>query len=299
MLRLASVSDLHADFSPNPRVIAEMAQLLLADPPDVLIVAGDVSHDLELTERMLARLAGAVPRCLFVAGNHDVWFYPRRVDQDPTLDSWRRYDEELPALCRRVGVHSLGQEPFVVDGVGFAGTLGWYDYSLAPAYLAGTISPEQYANKRLDTAVWQDVNYVAFRDADGSVIPDPLVCRKLVDRLRTHLAELTSQVVRTIVGVTHCQPCHEVVKIRNRLPWDFFSAFMGSAALAQTMLECSAVRLAIYGHTHIPGEAQLGELRVVGRPLGYPAEWQHRFPNVPLDDLVPQIAADRILRFEI
>ncbi len=68
------ISDLHTDHAANLRWVEQ----LQAPPPrrgrlNVLLLAGDVSHDLRLLRRTLELLVERYDRVVFVIGNHDVW----------------------------------------------------------------------------------------------------------------------------------------------------------------------------------------------------------------------------------
>src|SRR5262245_48083340 len=122
-MRLGLTSDLHVDHRPDvvPLVGARARELGV----DVLIVAGDLTPNLDTMEAALTELARAAPRLVFVPGNHDLW-----CRQDGP-NSRERFEREIPARCARVGVHNPGAGGAVtIDGVIFAGVTGWYDYSL-------------------------------------------------------------------------------------------------------------------------------------------------------------------------
>ena len=62
---------------------------------------------------------------------------------------------------------------------------------------------------------------------------------------------LPAKQVDTIVVVTHHLPFQEMVYYPNRLPFDFFSAYMGSEGLGTTILEEPFVKYVICGHSYI------------------------------------------------
>jgi hypothetical protein len=63
-----------------------------------------------------------------------------------------------------------------------------------------------------------------------------------------------------------------VVHRTGTLPWEFFTAFMGSVGLGEVIKRGRKVRAAIYGHSHVVGDIQIDGLRVFGTALGYPRE---------------------------
>src|SRR5690349_9886749 len=80
-MRVAYTSDLHVEH--HPEVVRLVAQRVEQLGPDVLVLAGDISHELSVVEDTLRPFAGR--KTLFVPGNHELW----------AKDSEVRYLEEL------------------------------------------------------------------------------------------------------------------------------------------------------------------------------------------------------------
>src|SRR4051794_33492587 len=98
-LRIAVTADLHwGHQARGDEAVRLLASFLLQDPPDLLILAGDVGS----ADRFGACLSlfDALPcRKALVPGNHDVW-----VDEaDARGDSLAVYEGHLPALCAAHG----------------------------------------------------------------------------------------------------------------------------------------------------------------------------------------------------
>jgi Icc-related predicted phosphoesterase len=109
-MRIAALGDLHVrDALPEAlrRVFTEVN-----DRADVLVLCGDLTdHGAVREAELLAEALGAcrLPK-IGVLGNHDF------ESGSP---------EELLATLKRSGVNVLATEPWVLDGVGFAGTKGF------------------------------------------------------------------------------------------------------------------------------------------------------------------------------
>ena len=86
-MRLYTVSDLHVDYSEN----LEWVRSLAAEDysADRLILAGDITDNLELLASVLSGFVAAFRSVHFVPGNHELW-----VDRDTYAARWknsRRY----------------------------------------------------------------------------------------------------------------------------------------------------------------------------------------------------------------
>jgi len=112
------VSDIHVDYPQN------LEWVLGLDcheyQADVLLLAGDVSEDMNLLERVLRGCLERFAKVMFVPGNHDLWV--RRCTYDCSLAKFGRILE----LCGELGVAT---EPFEYEGAEFLPLFSWYDFS--------------------------------------------------------------------------------------------------------------------------------------------------------------------------
>ncbi len=265
-MRLALTSDLHVEHHPDviPLVSARVEELAV----DVLIVAGDVTHDLDTLESALARLGKAAPRTVFVPGNHDLWC----AAEGPT--SRDKYERDIPERCARAGVDALHAAPVEIDGVVFCGTTGWYDYSLRCKELDGTFTREDYVRGSWGRLRWNDKLRVHWPDDSGGKLDDLGICDGMVHALQRQLDEAGA---RPTVVVTHHLPLAALVTSRGEPPWDFINGFMGSERLGAAMQRAGNVRYGAAGHTHFRKRAVAvgpgGEFTVETSPVGYPREY--------------------------
>lgn len=113
-----AVSDIHVDYPQNLEwVLGLDCQGYQAD---VLLLAGDVSEDMMLLERVLRGCVERFAKVMFVPGNHDLWV--RRCTHDCSLAKF----EGILKLCSELGVAT---EPFEYAGVEFLPLFSWYDFS--------------------------------------------------------------------------------------------------------------------------------------------------------------------------
>jgi len=255
-MRIGVTSDIHTDISPaNRRIVKHLADAARRAQLDVLVICGDISPDIRNLSKTLSAFHHIGPKCkkLFVAGNHDIWLVNR------TITSHDKYSL-ITALCKECGFHHLGDSPVVVGQVGFCGTIGWYDYSYKRDEYP--ISEKSYMRKTLAGSVWNDVNYARW---NGS---DPEIADRFERELQGQINSIRDRVSRIIV-VTHHVPFRECVIYRDELPWDFFSAFMGSAGLGEICLDEPLVTHALFGHTHSEFFKTVKGIWAVCSPVGY------------------------------
>src|SRR4051812_14936089 len=116
-MRIAVTADLHwgTRHETGRRATLDLAAHLAADPPDVLVLAGDVGAGddfgrcLELFDKLPCAKA-------LVPGNHDLWV----TAYDPRGDSLRVFKEVLPRIAREHGFTYLDDGPLVLPGADLA-----------------------------------------------------------------------------------------------------------------------------------------------------------------------------------
>lgn len=269
-MRLAFTSDIHTDLN-GPNVLDALATRVRAIAPDVLIIAGDIATGATTYLKTLLALKAVAPRLLVVAGNHDVWTAPEALAKG--IDSWARLDKLLPALCKEVGAELLDAGPVEIDGIGFAGSLGWYDLTTREHVLDAPM--EAYRTGVWGGLRWTDHTYAIWNGPNGPMAMEE-VAAILRERLAAHMAQLTT---RRVVVVTHTLPFTEQIHRKEHPGWRFVNAFMGSLPLGELIRSDPRVVLAVAGHTHLASDVRIGRLRAVVTPLGYSKEWRGSTPE--------------------
>ena len=278
-MKIGVTSDLHTDATPlNKQILPHIVEAAEKAALDIFILAGDLSSNLlELAETLIA-FSESTLRCpkLFVPGNHDIW-----VVEHPDVTSEQKYDTITP-ICRECDFHLLDTSPFVKNGVGFCGTIGWYDYSFRHSEY--NFSEAAYASKRLLGSVWNDSNFVKW---DGT---DPEIAHRFENRLRDQIRSIKDSVSQIIV-TTHHVPFQECVRSHGTRSRDFFNAYMGSQGLGKICLEEQLVTHSLFGHIHTPIWQQVGDITAICSPIGY----LHQPPAADLSTY----ARERLTCFEL
>jgi Icc-related predicted phosphoesterase len=284
-MKILAIADVHID--PDlPGACQDFIARVEDEPPDVLVVAGDLAVGKSAVyETLLAHCAFFTRPKLFVPGNHDLWqLYSKRA-------TWQRYQQDLPDAVTAVGWHYLDLGPTLVGDVAFIGCLGWYDYSLrqtasprpdlrvspaqvtapgrgmkvmaARAHVPWTeLTDEDYAARALQVGddnvmegiVWNDAFYTDWGRSDAEMT------QYFCDRLREQ-AQQVARRARQLVVITHFVPFAETLRDYTETGPAYARAFAGSVKLGETIQSLPHVRVAIFGHWHQPGRWQIGNLQ--------------------------------------
>lgn len=114
-MRFFAISDLHVDFRENRQWVDQVSDFEYRD--DVLLIAGDVSHQLDRVEDVFDTLNEKFAQLCFVPGNHDLWV--REGDAADSIDKFHR----LMDLCARCDVIT---QPSLMGDVWVVPLFSWY-----------------------------------------------------------------------------------------------------------------------------------------------------------------------------
>jgi 3',5'-cyclic AMP phosphodiesterase CpdA len=279
-VRLLVTADLHYNHPKSRALADELIDEMNRAGGDVLLLVGDTAvGDGDSLERCLSRFGFDGPK-LFVPGNHELW--TTHGDSEELLRTG------LPRRVRELGWHWLQGEAFRAGEVGFAGSVGWYDYGFARPELGiprrfyeKKVSPgaaerlSEYADlldaaddvtpaAREVVARWNDAKFVKLRRSDEAFLED------LLAALRAQLEALRD--APRVIAAVHHLPFAELLPPPHGAQWDFAKAFLGSPRTGELLLEYPNVTDVFCGHSHYAAEAQVGHLHAVNIGSGYRAK---------------------------
>lgn len=303
MVTIAYTSDLHVDSSgENASLVAHLVEAAEEAEPDIFLLAGDVGGGAAGLLKTLEAFGGLPVPKLFIPGNHDLWTEdPRGPFARHRLDSATKHDSLLPALCESAGWHYLPAEPFRTDGVGVAGVMGWYDYSLRNRSLDSSIPMEAYRRGRLGRLVWMDSRRIRWPRRPGregwrdksACLDDEVILESQLEALEGHLESLKTRGAETIVAATHFLPGPEPIDYTGEPRLDFVYGFAGSSRLGGLLASDSSVRALICGHTHRSYQGSSGPLAVFKSPVGHLGRPHRRLPCTKKGERLPLKALAR------
>jgi predicted phosphodiesterase len=237
--RLFATADLHADFADNWTWLRQVAP----DRDAGLIIAGDIAHRMDVVEATLRLLQQKFARLFFVPGNHDLWVKPGAGD------SLQKFTE-LVALCDRIDVAT---RPEICAGTWVLPLFSWYD----TAFVGG--QPQALPKG------WADQRYCLWPETVGA--PD----RYFAGLNRTRLAKQTGPVV----SFSHFMPRADLLPDASVLRFKQLPRVAGSALIESQLRQADSI-LHFFGHTHIPCDREISDVRYIQHGLGYPRERRQR-----------------------
>ena len=275
-MRVAYTSDLHVDYSPaNQRLASFLATRVAELDPDVFVLAGDVASSLAGLEIGLAAFGGLACLKVMVPGNHDVWVESRRAIRRGQ-DSWYKYLEAIPMMCRNHGFEYPVTAPVVVGNTAIVGSIGWYDYSLQDPRLAGRHDSLDYSRGEFGGTVWNDARYAVWLKMPSAsdwrirslTLRNPAVCERMLEQLRSCVDQIPPDTAKVLV-VLHTAPFRECIE--PKLELSPFDAYEGSAKLGEYIEDVAAARqvAVVCGHRDARLHLDRGNVRVYRSPVGY------------------------------
>jgi 3',5'-cyclic AMP phosphodiesterase CpdA len=265
-MRLAIAADLHwGPHATGNAATRRLRDFLLAAPPDVLILAGDIGAGDQFAPclELFAELPG---RKALVPGNHDIWV----TEDDTRGDSLQVYREHLPRLAAQHGFTYLDNGPLVLsEDVALVGSMNWYDYSWALEELRERYPGEEdrLTSKLFTRGRHNDARFVRWP------LDDVRFTAEVVAAFAQQLRAALEQAAQAIV-VTHHPPFaglnvpREGPLTLDRLLWE---AFSGNEAMEEVLRrDAERIPLAFCGHTHRARANTLGPIRGYNIGSDYP-----------------------------
>lgn len=306
-MRIAVFSDIHADINTaredpdfTPKLIAHLNEMDI----DMLLVAGDISGSFSGIQSFFYDLQTVdVKYRLFCPGNHDIW-----VNQASFDGSLAKYYELLPELSRHFDWHYLPQNPLIIDGIGFVGTISWFDYSTRNPQFDDQINEESYQLKvnPISGSAWMDRYFAKFGNLSDRQITSQFNLDLQMDLKKLGITSNTSiadegnvsdisprtkflvdnnpKELDTLIVSSHFVPFQEFIVYRGNLQWDYFSSFIGNLSLGQIIndIPSDLRRIACFGHTHSNKQMILPSgVEGYCSPIGYSHEWN----SAPIEEV--------------
>lgn len=239
-MRVYAISDVHVDYEENLNWVLGLSRHEYQT--DILILAGDVTDDITLLDRVFHSLNEKFSKVLFVPGNHELW-----VQNDEHGCSLQKF-EAIERLCAE---HDMAMGLFERSGVSFVPLLSWYDFSFGQA------------DRHLRRA-WRDFracNWPAHLDSDAAV----------TDYFHDKNKPLLATRNKVVISYSHFVPRIDVMSERIPEAKRRVYPVLGSEKLG---LQVSQLKpdIHVYGHSHVNQSIKIDNVQYINNAFAYPRE---------------------------
>lgn len=259
-MKVWALSDVHTDYKEN----LSRCQELGADySDDAVILAGDVTDDLDIFEATLRCFTEHWQHVFFTPGNHDLW--TRKAERGRHNSSEKL--KLLQELCTEAGVHTT---PQCVDNVWIVPLYSWYHASFDKEPDIPGALPAHKLMTDFHACSWPE----SLNALDTSLAAhfDQMNQEPVADALTAIQAQTNSSGKRPcVITFSHFLPLQELLPEKRMLYQPNLAKAAGSDFLAKRMQQIQPTAH-IFGHTHFNWDATNDGVRYIQRPLGYPQE---------------------------
>ena len=129
--KILIVSDLHIDQWSNKLTMKypcgkishyPLNKQLFINKTDYLIIAGDISDNIDLSLQYLNSISFYFEKILFIDGNHEhVEYYPNLLSHTQIQDKIKKNNNDA--------IHYLSNSPFIINKTAVIGCCGWWNYN--------------------------------------------------------------------------------------------------------------------------------------------------------------------------
>eukprot|EP01026_Neomeris_dumetosa_P042521 TRINITY_DN3547_c0_g2_i1.p1 TRINITY_DN3547_c0_g2~~TRINITY_DN3547_c0_g2_i1.p1 ORF type:complete len:371 (+),score=33.35 TRINITY_DN3547_c0_g2_i1:154-1113(+) len=270
-MKFWAVSDLHTDYVDNYKWCQSLSTEKYQD--DCLIVAGDVTDDLDKLRRTLVCLKERFKEVFFTPGNHELWL---RMPQRAEMDSIEKLSL-IQNLCEKIDVKT---RPTLVEGVWIIPILSWYHASWDKLDDIPGATPIEKVMIDFQLCQWPD----GLHDCTLAKYFDEL--NDFFDYSFLNQSESDRPFV---ISFSHFLPFQSLLPGKQYLRFSNLHKAAGSEFLGERVKQLRP-DVHVFGHTHILCDKVIDNTRFIQWPVGYPRE-RNRL-NIDVLDWTPLLLYD-------
>lgn len=268
-MRVFAISDIHVDFPDNLKWLRALSDADYVG--DVLLLAGDVSHEMGLLRTSFDILKRKFLHVFFVPGNHDLWLL-----RTSFLSSLEKFDAILE-VCGSQGVRTRpARFPASSGGVVIVPLFSWYS------------TPEEgqdslFLNKPGEDPsleAWSDTHFVKWAGLPDGITPAQYFLRLNQKAFKAHRHLLGEA---TVISFSHMLPRSDLMidtleeqaaaggALVDPNPTFNFSRVAGSWGVDEQVRRLGSA-IHVYGHQHRNRDRTVDGVRYISYCLGYGRE---------------------------
>lgn len=259
-MRVWAVSDVHTDYAEN---LAWCDSMSGETGSDCMILAGDVSDNLDIFRATLICFTSKYKYVFFVPGNHDLWTRREERGKHTSLEKLGL----LRQMCTELGVYTI---PKCIEGVWIVPLYSWYHASFDSEPDVPGAVPVQKMMVDFKACSWPE-----HLDATGTSLAthfDEMNQEPVADVMSALAAQAGGTDDRPpVITFSHFLPHQALLPEKRMLYQPNLAKAVGSQMLAKRIEQLRPVAH-IFGHTHFNWDCTIDGTRYIQRPLAYPRE---------------------------
>lgn len=270
--RVFAISDIHTDIKVNWEWLHALSSTTYTQ--DTLILAGDISGNLQVLQDTLSHLISIFAQVCFVPGNHDLWVRKREY-----RNSIAKF-HNIQQLCDLIGVHT---RPVRVGSLHLRHSV-W----VVPLF-SWYVKPEEGPSSLFQAKLGDDPTLSMWSDTHFTHWPELESHQTIADYfLQLNERHLTRSYDAPIISFSHFLPRSELIystqeerrgagitTMRDPHPTFNFSRVAGSTGIDDQIRRLGAT-IHIYGHQHRNRNRVIDGVQYISHCLGYPRERHHQ-----------------------
>ncbi len=237
-MRLFTISDLHIDFQENRHWLFNLSRQDYQE--DLLIVAGDLTPDVDELRNAMAFLKKCFKFVFFVPGNHDL-----------SIKDGRGFNslEKFYLLQLVLQEEGISLEPLCINKINIVPLYSWYDFSF------GLPGP-------LLRRAWNDFKQCEWPASLPFASIEQFFARQNQSIPFTDFP---------LISFSHFLPRLDLLPWLSRQRKGYLLPVLGSTLLEKQIRSLKPL-LHIYGHSHLNRDVVLEKIRYINNAFGYPHE---------------------------
>lgn len=227
---------------------------------DYLIIAGDISDNLQLSIDYMVEISKFYKKVLFVDGNHE------HVIKYPNLYSYDEINKKIKETKNDKLIY-LCKESYIIDDTVFIGKSGWWNYN------DNDTDSIEINKKYFD-------NWISsFTVQDNLTFIDNVTKKSLSDfeSLKTEIEKYQKiDAIKNIVIVTHTLPHNKYCDHTN----DYLSFATEVNTKFSELFDYDKLNYWIFGHTHKISNDNFRNINFICNPRGRPEDFNRVIYNI-------------------
>ena len=226
-------------------------------PSKILIIAGDISDDIDLSIKYLNEISNNYEKILFVDGNHE------HVSSYPKLLSNKEIDDKI-RQCNNPKIVYLPENDFIVGKTVFLGMCGWWDYD------------NRNSDSIKNALAYFDEWIPEIASADGGSL-------KFIDNVTNKSEEQHRDLIKKLEYYEGNSDIENIVIVTHTVPLEEFALEADGNTETSCQLQSFSKDLVdgrykklktwIFGHTHNQFDKTINNVRFLTNPRGRPEDF--------------------------